>query len=246
MKNKVYYVVNGKEITEDQVNEFIRNLGEDGLRFNNEEGRKNLANELLNQELFLLDAKENNLDENEDFKNEIEFAKEQILKQFAVKTLLDSAIVTDEDVKQFYEKNSDQFKDVYKFKAYHILVDNEEKAREIKEKINSGLNFEEAAKGNSLCPSAQRGGDLGEFQSGQMVPVFEQALIEMNIGDISSPVKSDFGYHIIRLDEKEIVHKNSYETFKDEIKRGLLNQKQQEVYLNKAKELKEKYSVEEK
>lgn len=246
MENKVYYVVNGKEINEKEVNEFMQQLGQDGMRFNSEEGKKQLAQELLNQELFLLDAKENKLDETEEFKKELEFVKEQILKQFAMRNTMSGATVSDEDVKEFYEGNKDQFKDVYSFSAHHILVDEEEKAKEIKSKIDSGETFEDLAKNQSSCPSSQRGGDLGEFQSGQMVPEFENALIEMENGDISEPVKSQFGYHIIRLDKKELVKENNFETFKDEIKQGLQSQKQQEVYLSKVNELKEKYSVEEK
>ncbi|MCT1795575.1 peptidylprolyl isomerase [Helcococcus kunzii] len=246
MEDKIYYVVNGKEITEKDVNEFIKQLGQDGMRFNSEVGKKQLAQELLNQELLLLSAKEDKLDETEEFNKELEFVKEQILKQLAMKKLISEVKVSDEEVKDFYENNKEQFKEVYSFKAHHILTDDEEKAKELKSKIDAGENFEDLAKDNSTCPSSQRGGDLGEFQSGQMVPEFENALMEMENGEISNPVKSQFGYHIIRLDDKKLVKENNFETFKDELKHGMLHQKQQEVYLSKVIELKEKYSVEEK
>ncbi|EHR33967.1 peptidylprolyl isomerase [Helcococcus kunzii] len=246
MEDKIYYVVNGKEITEKDVNEFIKQLGQDGMRFNSEVGKKQLAQELLNQELLLLSAKEDKLDETEEFNKELEFVKEQILKQLAMKKLISEVKVSDEEVKDFYENNKEQFKEVYSFKAHHILTDDEEKAKELKSKIDAGENFEDLAKDNSTCPSSQRGGDLGEFQSGQMVPEFENALMEMENGEISNPVKSQFGYHIIRLDDKKLVKENNFETFKDELKHGMLHQKQQEVYLSKVSELKEKYSVEEK
>ncbi|MGY3755379.1 peptidylprolyl isomerase [Helcococcus kunzii] len=246
MEDKIYYVVNGKEITEKDVNEFIKQLGQDGMRFNSEVGKKQLAQELLNQELLLLSAKEDKLDETKEFNKELEFVKEQILKQLAMKKLISEVKVSDEEVKDFYENNKEQFKEVYSFKAHHILTDDEEKAKELKSKIDAGENFEDLAKDNSTCPSSQRGGDLGEFQSGQMVPEFENALMEMENGEISNPVKSQFGYHIIRLDDKKLVKENNFETFKDELKHGMLHQKQQEVYLSKVSELKEKYSVEEK
>lgn len=246
MDNKIYYVVNGKEINEQEVNEFMQQLGQDGLRFNSEMGKKQLAQELLNQELLLLSAKEDKLEETDEFKKELEFVKEQILKQLAMKKLLENVKVSDEKVKEYYENNKEQFKDVYTYKAHHILTSDEEKAKELKSKIDAGENFEDLAKNNSSCPSSQRGGDLGEFQTGQMVPEFENALVEMENGEISNPVKSQFGYHIIRLDDKKLVKENSFDTFKDELKHSMFHQKQQEVYLSKVNELREKYSVEEK
>lgn len=246
MENKIYYTVNGKDITEKDVNDFILRLGQDGIRFNSEEGKKQVAEELLNQEMLLLDAKEKKLDQEKEYIEQIELAKDQLLKQIAMQKLLNDVEISDEEVKKFYDDNSDQFKDVYKFKAFHILVDEEEKAKELKERIDNGEDFEELAKSDSKCPSSQKGGDLGEFQSGQMVPEFENALIEMEIGDISEPVKTQFGYHLIRLDNKEIARENNFETFKHEIRNALLNQKQQEVYLKRVEELKEKYNIEEK
>ena len=204
MENKIYYVVNGKEITENDVMNLIQQLGQDGFRFSSEDGKKQLAMELLNQELFLLDAKENKLDENEDFVKELEFAKEQLLKQYAMKKILDSASISEEEVKNFYEENKANFKDVYSFKAHHILVAEEEKANEIKSIIDKGEDFSELAKGDSTCPSSQRGGDLGQFQSGQMVPEFEAKLMELEEGQVSEPVKTQFGYHVIRLDQRKL------------------------------------------
>lgn len=244
MENKVYYKVNGKEITQKDVEQFILQLGQDGLRFNSEEGKKQIASELLNQELLLMDAKENKLDENEEYKSEVEFAKEQILKQFAMRELLKNAEVTDEEAKKFYEENPSLFKDVYQFQASHILVEDEEKAKEIKERLDNGESFEELAKENSSCPSKERGGDLGHFQSGQMVPEFEAALIDMENGEISNPVKTQFGYHVIKLEHKDLARENNFESYKSDLKAQLLAQKQQELYLNKTKELKEKYNVE--
>ena len=244
MENKVYYRVNGKEITEQDVEMFLNQLGQDGMRFNSEEGRKQLAGELLNQELLLMDAKENNLEDDEDYKKEVEFAKEQILKQFAMKKVLDQAEVTDEEAKKFYEDNPSHFTDVYQFHASHILTEDEDKAKEIKKLLDEGKEFEELAKEHSTCPSKERGGDLGHFQSGQMVPEFEAALIDMKEGEVSEPVETQFGYHIIKLGHKDLVRENNFESYKDDLKQQMLAQKQQEAYLNKVEELKNKYEIE--
>lgn len=241
---KVYYKVNGREITQDEVHDFVHSMGQEGMRYHNEEGFQQIADELLNQELFMLDAKDKGLDKEQDYLNEVEFAKEQILKQYAIRKLLDGVHIEDEKVKDFYEANKDQFSDIYKFSASHILVDDENLAKELKEKIDNGESFEELATKHSTCPSSQRGGDLGEFQSGQMVKEFENALYEMENNEISNPVKSQFGYHIIKLNNKELLKENKFENFKDELQRSLLSQLQQEAYVNKANELKTKYNVE--
>lgn len=241
---EIYYRVNGKEITHNDVHDFVHSMGQEGMRYHNEEGFQQIADELLNQELFLLDALDRGLDKDEEYIREVEFAKEQILKQYAIRDILNSVKVDEEKVKDFYEANKEQFTDIYKFKASHILVDDEQKAKELKAKIDAGESFEEIAKSDSTCPSSQRGGDLGEFQSGQMVKEFENALLEMENGEISDVVKTQFGYHIIRLDNKEILKENKYENFKDELERTLLSQLQQEVYVGKAEELKNKYNVE--
>ncbi len=241
---EVYYIVNGKKITQDEVHDFVHSMGQEGMRYHNEEGFQQIADELLNQELFLLEAKDKGFDKEENYLKEVEFAKEQILKQYAIRKLLDSVNIDDEKVKEFYESNKDQFSDIYKFAASHILVENQDLANELKEKIDNGESFEDVATENSTCPSSQRGGDLGEFQSGQMVKEFENALLEMENGEISNPVKTQFGYHIIKLNKKELLKENKFESFKDELERSLLSQLQQEAYANKAEELKNKYTVE--
>lgn len=84
------------------------------------------------------------------------------------------------------------------FKAKHILVKHEYEAKDLLQKLNEGKSFEELAKDFSLCPSAARGGDLGEFPKGRMVPAFEQALLKLSPGDVSGIVRTQFGYHLIK------------------------------------------------
>ena len=90
------------------------------------------------------------------------------------------------------------FKGESSARAKHILVETEEKAKEIKEKINNGLSFEDAAKEFSSCPSSSQGGDLGSFTRGRMVPEFEDAAFSLEVGEVSEPVKTQFGYHLIK------------------------------------------------
>lgn len=84
-----------------------------------------------------------------------------------------------------------------KVKAKHILVENEYEAQDILKKLEEGKTFEEMAQKFSKCPSGQRGGDLGEFGRGRMVPDFEEAAFALQVNQVSAPVKTRFGYHLI-------------------------------------------------
>jgi peptidyl-prolyl cis-trans isomerase C len=92
---------------------------------------------------------------------------------------------------------------VKEVKAAHILVKGEDKAKQILEKVKAGEDFAKCAQQNSLCPSGKRGGDLGWFTRGKMVREFENAAFECDKGAIVGPVKTDFGYHIIKVLDKK-------------------------------------------
>ena len=87
---------------------------------------------------------------------------------------------------------------VSKIRASHILVDKQSQALQVLEELKAGRGFEELARKYSTCPSAKRGGDLGFFGRGQMVKEFERAAFALRVGEVSSPVKTQFGYHIIK------------------------------------------------
>ena len=108
--------------------------------------------------------------------------------------------------------------------------------------MNAGdLSFEDAAKEHSTCPSKNNGGDLGTFGRGQMVPEFENAVFNMNNGEVSGPVKTQFGYHLIKLENKNESSIPEYDEVAEEVGKTLLFQKQGEVYQQKLNEVKEKY-----
>ncbi|MBE6658023.1 MAG: hypothetical protein E7604_06210 [Ruminococcaceae bacterium] len=128
--------------------------------------------------------------------------------------------------------------------ASHILVDSEEKANEILAKINAGeMTFEDAAKEFSTCPSGKEGGSLGDFGRGQMVPEFDEACFTMEVGTLSAPVKTQFGYHIIRLNSKGEETEMPFDTIKAQLKEKLMQDKQQAAYQSKLNQLKILYPV---
>lgn len=243
-ENNVLAIVNGREIKKEEVNTFIQMMGQQGAQFNNEEGMKKIADELVNQELFYLEALKNGLDKNEEYISEVERMKESILKQFAVNNLLKEVKISDEEVTEYYESHKEYFKKPEMVDASHILVDDEELAKKIKEEILNGKDFKEAALEYSSCPSKNSGGNLGQFGRGQMVPEFEEAAFNAELNVISDPVKSQFGYHLITVNSRTDNEYASLDEVKDEVTRQLTGLKQQEAYLNKAKDLSKEYNVE--
>lgn len=245
MDKKVVAKVNGKEISQDDVLRFLTDVGpEVAMQFQSPEGIQKVVDELVNQELLYLDAMENNLNNDAEFKNIIEDTKIVLLKNYAIGKLLSTEKVSEEEAIEYYNNNKDKFTKPETAIASHILIESEDKANEIINEINNGKSFEDAAKEYSTCPSNEKGGNLGEFGRGQMVAEFEDAVFTMEEGSISAPVKTQFGYHIIKLIEKKESGFQEFEKTKNKIMQVLMGIKQQKVYLDKVNELKLKYSVE--
>lgn len=193
------------------------------------------------------------------FKDEQEFTKaikdlemdEKALREYTRRDLLISRFletefasktsVSEAESRSFYDKNLDKFKRDETVKASHILVgvdstasaDDKKKARETAEKLRKelvgGADFAVLAKGNSTCPSSQQGGDLGFFGKGQMVPPFEKAVFALKPGEISDVVETQFGYHIIKLTERNPAATTAFSDVKAKIEEYLKGQKVNEA-----------------
>ena len=149
---------------------------------------------------------------------------------------------SEEEAKEYYDANEDQFLNGETVHAKHILVDNEDKCQEILEMITTEeKSFEDAAQEFSTCPSGQQGGDLGSFGKGQMVKEFENAVFDGELNKVIGPVKTQFGYHLIWVDDKNEGEVPEYDSIAEQVKGYLVNKKQQETYQSKLKELREKY-----
>lgn len=244
--NKVLAKVENREVTQEDVNFFLQNLDpQNASQFQSPEGQKRLLTELIHQELFYLEAKKQKLDRNQAFIKSLEQLKENYLKQFAITQLLTSVSVTEDEIESYYKEHQDQFITPKSVQAKHILVEKEEDARKIFQEIKEGsIHFEEAAKKYSTCPSKARGGDLGYFHRGQMIPEFEEAAFHMEKGAISEPVKTQFGYHIIKLVDKREERARDLKEVKPQIQQIVLRKRQQEAYLDKIEKLKKDYAIE--
>jgi len=243
MSKEVLAVVGGEEITEELFNTFLQGVPKEQQAYlSNPQFREQCLEQLISLFLFAKKGQEEKLNETEEFKNIIVNAKRDVLAQLAMRETMKDVTVSEEEVKEYYDANQAQYQKGTTVSAKHILVASEEKCNEILAAITSGEKaFEEAAQEFSTCPSGQRGGDLGTFGKGQMVPEFEQAAFVAEIGQVVGPVKTQFGFHLIKVEAKNEATVASFEEVKENIKRTLVQQKQNQVYNETVAELKEKY-----
>jgi len=222
------------------------------LRKNIDEQFENIKNGFESEQQFKEILKDRGISQKE--------LKKDIKKGVFIKAFLDGKIynnitVTEEEKRQEYEKNKDKLDVPEQVRASHILINvapdaSKENKAEAKEKIDglrkrvrSGADFAELAKADSQCPSAAQGGDLGYFKRGDMVKSFEDAAFSLEKGQISDVVETQFGYHIIKVVDKQLARTLSYNEIKDNMERFLLNQRKKEALDKFIKGLREKAKI---
>jgi peptidylprolyl isomerase/peptidyl-prolyl cis-trans isomerase C len=164
-----------------------------------------LVKGFINQKLFEKEAEKLGIRSSEDFKKKIKAAESQLLQQELIERQLKTA-VTDKLIDEEYNKLAKELKGQKEIRVAHILVDTEEKAKEIKKKLNKGSKFEDLVKEFSKDEGSKaNGGELGYVMKGQLVPEFENKAFSMKQDEISDPVKTQFGWHIIKaLDSRDV------------------------------------------
>ncbi len=245
MDNKVLAVVAGKEITNADLDAFLATLPPEQRQYaSNSYFREQYLEQFIVLHALEQMANDLKLEETEDYKKMLESVVRDIKARMAMNEIMKGIEVTDEDAENFYNANPDNFKKPETVSAKHILVADEDACNTILADIQNGTKtFEDAAKESSTCPSGQQGGDLGEFGKGQMVKEFEDAAFAAEIGAIVGPVKTQFGFHLIKVEAKSEAETLAYDAVKDQIKKNLLQQKQQNAYTARVAELKDKYVV---
>ena len=243
--DKILANVGPLTVKESEVEEFLLSLGQRGQQYNNPQGRKVILEQIIGNKLLLLDARKNLYETEPEFKAELARLKENLLVNYAGNKVISAVTESDKEIEAYYEENKHQFGGGETVNASHILVDSEEKALEILAAIKAGeISFEDAAKAHSSCPSGQRGGNLGDFGQGQMVPEFDSAVFSMEVGEITeTPVKTQFGYHLIKLNAKNEESIPSLEEVKPQLKEMLLRDKQHKAYESRINQLKLLYPV---
>ena len=237
MEKTVEAVICGHEITSAEVDAFIASLPREQQDF-----RKQCVDQLIAVYALAKYGEEEKLDETEKFKAILENARKDILAQMAIGKIFEKITISDEEIREYFEANKARFAKGASVHAKHILVDSEEKCNELLESIVSGGKaFEDVAKESSTCPSGANGGDLGEFGKGQMVKEFEDAAFAAEIGHVVGPVTTQFGYHLIKVEDKKEAEDAKLDDVKEQIKSEIMQKKQQKAYTAKVEELKKKY-----
>jgi len=214
--------------------------------FTDAEGREKFLNEIVNKEILYKEAMKKGFDKSPEFNKKMEdFKKLTLVSEVFEKEIMAKSTVSDQDIRDYYDKNKDSFVMATEIKASHILVKTEEEAQKVLARLKKGEKFEAIAKAVSLdTASAKNGGDVGFFKKGQMVPEFERAAASLKVGDISIPVKTQFGYHIIKVTDKKTGSPVEFEKVRDLISQKLSGEKQKEAFEAYIAELKKTYKVE--
>ena len=245
--DKVVARVNGQDITESELLEFIKPFGQQAMMlYGTEQGRKMILDDVITMRLYAIDGEAQKLDETPEFQAQLAAARRAMLAQASMRKAIDGLTVSDDEAQKFYTENQKLFVQQERVHARHILVSGDENLAKVQEALKSGKSFDAVAKEYSIDPgSAANGGDLGEFPRGVMVPEFEKAAFALKEpGEVSEPVKTQFGWHIIKLEERIPESAAPFEEVKPRILQELKDQKTQQVLQDKSKELEGLYKVE--
>ncbi|HEX9881195.1 MAG TPA: peptidylprolyl isomerase [Hyphomicrobium sp.] len=226
--DKIVAKVNGKPITEAEMKFAEGEIGSELASLPAEVKRRALAEYLIDNALFAEAAEAEKLGSTPEFEEQMRYLRQRMLReQYFEKTL--KGTVSEDEAKKIYDTRVASLKIEEEVAARHLLVDSEEKAKDLRAKIVGGADFAEVAKENSTDPgSKEQGGMLGYFTKGQMVPEFEAAVFKLHKGEISEPVKTNFGWHIIKLEDRRRKVPPTFESVKDTIMNSLAVRKAQE------------------
>jgi parvulin-like peptidyl-prolyl isomerase len=247
----ILVTVNGKNITKQDAEAFVTASSPKAHYSQLDQAQKNMIKErLVEKVLFTELAKQEGVDKEPEFIRNMAKIKEELLVNMWMKMQMDNAIVSDSEAKEFYDKNAKKFMQEASVHARHILVKEEKEAQAVIDTLtplkDKALQdkFIELAKAKSTGPSASKGGDLGSFSKGQMVPEFSKAVWALEIGQATTkPVKTQFGYHVIYLESKAEAKPTPYEQVKEKIIMSLKQKQFTAKITEVAKELKSKAKI---
>jgi len=251
--------VNGKAITQEEVDTELMNATQG--RFNEvpaekqAEFRQQVLQQLIGKELIYSDAQKSGVLKSDDYVQEYKKLEERMKKELAIqvwqKKLLDDLKISQKELKEYYSSNKEEFTEKEAVHARHILLKSEDEAKSVISQLKSlkgdklKNKFIELAKEKSTGPSGPKGGDLGYFGKGQMVPEFNDAVFKMNVGSMTpAPVETQFGFHVIYLEDKKDASIRNFDDVKALVEERLKMEKFKSVMKNKMDELQKKATIE--
>jgi len=242
-EGKVLVKVSNRTMTLKDFNDRVNRLPEYYKRVV-ERNKKRFLEETIAEMLFYEEGVRKGLDRDKEVQDILKEAKKKVVITKLIKNEVeDKTRVTDDQMKLFYETHKEAFKSPDLWRASHVLVATEQEAKDIADQLAKGASFEELAKKYSTDATAERGGDVGYFRKGQLVPDFEKACLKLEVGQVSDVVRTQFGYHIIKLTDKKESQIQPFENVKRVIEGELKKVRQSELLDELVMKLKDKYKV---
>ena len=218
----VVATVNGQPVTETDLEIAIADLEQQFAQLPAEQRRAAALSAVIEIRLLAAEAESKGLAEGDEFERRMDMLRQRALHSAYIEQEV-AGLVTDEAVRARYDEEIAKIPASEEVRARHILVETEEEATAIIKQLDEGGNFEEIAKEKSTDGAAAQGGDLGYFGAGQMVPEFEQAAFAMEVGAHSAePVKSQFGWHVIKLEDKRAKQPPAFEQVSEQLRSVLV------------------------
>ncbi|MEN9772816.1 MAG: hypothetical protein RJA58_1459 [Pseudomonadota bacterium] len=220
-------VVNGKPIPRAKADAFVKELVKQGQQ-DTPQLQALVRQELVDREILVQEAERRGLSGKADVKFQLDNARQQVLINALVQDQLAKAGVSDADIKAEYDRltKGDGGKE---YRARHILVEKEDEAKAIIAKLKKGEKFEELAKQSKDPGSAAKGGDLDWANADSFVPQFSKAMVSLEKGKITeTPVQSQFGWHVIRLDDVRTAKPPEFEQVKEQLGESMRRKKLQD------------------
>jgi peptidyl-prolyl cis-trans isomerase C len=219
--------IDGVDIKQSDLDFAASEVGPRIGNYRPEDRKRVLLQYVIENELMAAAGEKNNLDEIDTFDARVKYHARRALRDAYFDASITGA-VTDEDAKKIYDEKIASMKPEQEVRARHILVETEDEAKEVKERLKKGDDFAALAKEKSKDTKAE-GGDLGFFSRGQMPKPVEEAAFALDVGVISDPVQTPFGWHVIKVEEKRDQKLPSFEEVKEPIKTRLVAQRAQIV-----------------
>ena len=232
--NPVLASVNGSEIRQSDMAIAEEELGPSLEKMDPATKKENLLAFLIDMKIVAKAAEDKKVEDSDEFKKRLAFARNRLLMDSLLANE-GKAATTDEAMKKVYDDAAKQITSEQEVHARHILVATEDEAKAIEEELKKGADFAELAKKKSKDPGASDGGDLGFFTKDQMVPEFSAVAFSLEPGKISDPVKSQFGWHIIKVEEKRNRKPPDFDQVKGQIE-TYVTRKAQADYVAKLRE----------
>ncbi len=248
--NESYGTVNGVPITEEEV---ASTLGQSGMNLSSlpPEMKNRVLDMVVDRKLLTQEALKSGIENTKEYKTQLEAMKRDLALDLWLRKEMKNIEenITKEQLQDEYKKNKNLYTTPKQLKARHILVKGEDEAKALIKELDSAKDkqakFIELAKSKSTGPSGKDGGDLGWFEPKMMVPEFSEAADKLKKGEYTkTPVKTQFGYHIIMLDDKKEAGVKPFDSVKEQIKNNLAGKKFEEFMKKKTKELRDTAKIE--